>query len=849
MAWTASVGRSHFGHRDAIAFRDAEELRAGLRTSRRGRRAGPAATAPAKVAFAYTGQASQWVGMGEDLYETEPAVRAVLDRCDTLLRKERNGSLLDVIFGRPGATGDLDDPEWKQPAIYALECALTALWSGIGVRPDVVFGHSLGEIAAAHAAGVFSLEDGLRFAAARGALIGALPGEGAMAAVFAPAAGVAAALEQHNASGKGIGLCIAADNGAHQVISGPAAEIAAILERFEAQDIRVARLRKSPAYHSAMVEPALDDLEAVLSTMSFSPPSLAFVSNLTGRAIEPGQTLDAAYWRRQAREPVAFRACVETLAEIGVDALVEIGPHAVLGPMATMSWPESARGGAGAPITLASLRRPSESSPEPAGGDAFVAAVAGAYAAGFPIAFEGLFAGEERCRIQLPGYPFQRQRHWVEAAQAAAREHRPSLAGCAARIAPRRGRVRDGDIRLRPALGEGSPGVRPGRGAGRDVRHDGGHRAVGRARPLGGPGGLPAAQPDDSSTLEGFARTRAIESGRKLQIVFDGADGTSPRRFEVFSRGGEDGWTLHLEGRMSPGGGRPEGGEQVDLENLKAALTPGDVASLYRNKVSTRVVLGPAFRPLQAVWSGAGEAVGEIALPDCLDGGGLDLHPILLDGCFQTVLAARDQARVAGKSTYMPFGWDRLWLAGPPPERIFCHVRMREAARSGYSDEHADDSPEIVKADLSLFDRAGAPIGGVDGFTMKRATRTAMLSASNALKDLLYEVVWREQPLSGGLQSAHFLEGPESIGSRTGTFPDYLEAEGVRPEERAALLGDLDRLGRAYVLAALDRLGWRRSTQARPSRRRPFAANVGCRGSHTGGCSAGCSEFWRRQGY
>ena len=150
---------------------------------------------------------------------------------------------------------------------------------------------------------------------------------------------------------------------------------------------------------------------------------------------------------------------------------------------------------------------------------------------------------------------------------------------------------------------------------------------------------------------------------------------------------------------------RPEGGERVDLEGLIAALTPGDVASLYRNKVSTRVVLGPAFRPLQAVWSGAGEAVGEVALPDCLDGGGLDLHPILLDGCFQTVLAARDQARVAGKSTYMPFGWDRLWLAGPPPERIFCHVRMREAARSGYSDEHADDSPEIVKADLSLFDR------------------------------------------------------------------------------------------------------------------------------------------------
>ena len=810
MAWTAGVGRSHFSHRDAVTFRDAEDLCAGLRTRAEGGE-WPAATAPAKVAFAYTGQASQWVGMGADLYETEPAVRAVLDRCDALLRKERNGSLLDVMFGRPGATGDLDDPEWKQPAIYALECALMALWSGIGVRPDVVFGHSLGEIAAAHAAGVFSLEDGLRFAAARGALIGALPGEGAMAAVFAPAADVAAALEQHNASAKRIGLCIAADNGAHQVISGPAAEIAAILERFEAQDIRVARLRKSPAYHSAMVEPALDDLEAVLSTMSFSPPSLPFVSNLTGRAIEPGQTLDPAYWRRQAREPVAFQACVETLAEIGVDALVEIGPHAVLGPMATLSWPESARGGA-APITLASLRRPSESSPEPAGGDAFVAAVAGAYAAGFPIAFEGLFAGEERCRIQLPGYPFQRQRHWVEAPKRRRQNAGHPLLGVR-HESPRGEAAFETEIFVsdppwvKDHLVFGQvvvPGAMFATMAATVLWGERARSVVLEDCQLHSPMILPQ---EDSQDETG-------ESGRKLQIVFDGADGASPRRFEVFSRGGEDGWTLHLEGRMSPGGGRPEGGERIDLDGLRAALTPGDVASLYRNKVSTRVVLGPAFRPLQAVWSGPGEAVGEVALPDCLDGGGLDLHPILLDGCFQTVLAARDQARVAGKSTYMPFGWDRLWLAGPPPERIFCHVRMREAARSGYSDEHADDSPEIVKADLSLFDPAGAPIGGVDGFTMKRATRTAMLSASHALKDLLYEVVWREQPLSGGLQSAQFLEGPESIRSRTGSFPDYLAAEDVRPEERAALLGDLDRLGGAYVLAALDRLGWRRSAGA-----------------------------------
>ena len=124
--------------------------------------------------------------MGAALYASEPVVRAVLDRCDALLEEKRGASLLDVMLGRPGAAGDLDDPQWKQPAIYALECALAALWASFGIRPDVVIGHSLGEIAAAQTADVFGLEEGLRFAAARGALLGALPGQGAMAAVFAP---------------------------------------------------------------------------------------------------------------------------------------------------------------------------------------------------------------------------------------------------------------------------------------------------------------------------------------------------------------------------------------------------------------------------------------------------------------------------------------------------------------------------------------------------------------------------------------------------------------------------------------------------------------------------------------
>ena len=814
-AWTASVGRSHFAHRAGVVFRDPGSLRDGLRALAGAKEEGPAPRTAAKVAFAYTGQASQWVGMGQDLYEREPVVRAVLDRCDSLLRAERGASLLDVMFGRSGSPADLDDPKWKQPAIYALECALTALWASLGIRPSVVVGHSLGEIAAAQVSGVFGLEDGLRFAAARGSLIGALPGEGAMAAVFAPASRVAEALDERNTSSDGPALSIAADNGAHQVVSGPAAAIDGIVARFEAEEVRARRLRASPAYHSEMVEPALDDLAAALSDIPFSPPSIPFVSNLTGQAVALGETLDAAYWRRQAREPVAFRACIETLADLGVDAIVEIGPHAVLGPMASLAWPETAPGTAGGGlVTFASLRRPSDSSPAPAGGDAFVDAVARAYEAGLPVAFEGLFSGEARRRIALPSYPFQRRRHWIEPPK----QRRPAAGHPLLGV---RHESPHGEVTFETAIFASDPawvsdhrvfgqvvvpGAMFGTMAATVLWGEGAGAVVLEDCQLHSPMICPAEDPGEE----------AGESGRKLQIVFDGSGkATSSRRFEVFSRAeSEEGWTLHLEGRMAPGGREPPAAERVDLEEVKARLTRGDVVSLYRNKVSTRVVLGPSFRPLKDIWSGPGEAVAEVSLPDCLDGSGLDLHPILLDGCFQSVLAARDQARVAGKSTYMPFGWDRLWLAGPPPERVFCHVRMREAAGGGLPQETGDDSPEVVKADLRILAPDGAPLGGVDGFTMKRATRAAMLSASNAVKDLLYEVAWRERDSDEAPRSAGFLVEPETVGARVGSFPDHLAAEGVAAGERAALLDDLDRLGRSFALAAFDALGWRREAGA-----------------------------------
>ena len=809
MAWTAGVGRSHFNHRAGVVFRDAASLREGLRKVAEAD-GGTASRGAATVAFAYGGQASQWPGMGAELHASEPVVRAVLDRCDEVLRQERDASLLDVMFGRPDAMGDLDDPQWKQPAIYALECALAALWTSLGIRPDVVLGHSLGEIAAAHAAGVFGLEDGLRLAAVRGELVGALPGEGAMGAVFAPAGHVAKALDEHNAASGGIGLCIAADNGAHQVVSGPAAEVSAILERLEADGIRVARLRRSPAYHSAMIEPALDDLEEALSKLSFSPPSLPFVSNLSGGVVEEGGALDAAYWRRQMRAPVAFRACVETLAGLGVDALVEIGPHSVLGPMTTLAWPESA-GAPEAPVALSSLKRPGRKVSVTEAEDAFFAAVAGAYEAGLPLRFDGLFAGESRRRVALPGYPFRRDRHWIDAPRRrrSSADH-PLLGG--------RHESASGEITFDTELYPSDPAWL------------GDHRVFDR---VVAPGALYGTMAASACTVEGsgpavvedFQMRSALvfpaesgdgdgsgEEGRRLQLLLDGTEEEGARRVRILSRGAtDDEWTLHAEGRVATAAAAdpPPTGATPDLARLRSDLAPVDLPAYYRAKAEVGIDLGPSFRTLEALWAGPGEALGEVALPDSVGRGGLAFHPLVLDGCFQVMGAARETFGSDEDVTYLPFGWERLSVPERLPERLLCHVRMREAAGSAGA-----ELPEVLAADITLCDLGGSPIGTLNGYTVKRATRSALLPAAEGVEELLYEIVWRDQALPPGILAADFLPTPSAAAAVSKPFSRYLAVEGVKVEDETGLQEDMERVSWCYALSALEALGWEREAGA-----------------------------------
>ncbi|MDE0473289.1 MAG: SDR family NAD(P)-dependent oxidoreductase, partial [Gammaproteobacteria bacterium] len=772
LVWTAGTGRSHFTHRAAVPFRDAATLRDQLAGLADGTARATVGSVQ-KVAFAYTGQGSQWVGMGRDLYETEPIARAVMDRCEAVHREHTGESLLDVMFGRGETEADLDLAEWAQPALYALDCALTALWASVGVEPAAVIGHSFGELPAAQAAGVFSLEDGLRLAITRGRLL-AETERGATAAIFAPRDEVESVVHSLNAASARGTLGIASDNGINQVVSGLPDEVEAIAEHFEAEEIRVRRLTVDRLAHSPLLEPVLPALEAFADGIETGPPEVEFVSNVSGALVEPGRALDGAYWRRHTRQPVSFADGVRTLADIGVDTVVEIGPHAVLGPMVAMIWPQPP-GTPGAVVTIPTMLRPEErGGTEAASG--FTEAVAEAYTAGLDLSFEGLFVGEERSRVSIPGYPFQRSRFWFDAPERSRSVRGHPLLG-------QRHESPRGEVSFETEIGPSDPPwLQEHRVFGRVVAPGALYGAMVASALLSE--GLPASM-DELQLHSPLIFPEAVDGEgqvRRLQLVLGRPDAQRVRTIEVFSKGTDTDWTLHARATIPASVARDGAGAPIDIDGTKARMTRGETLPVYETRRRAGIELGAPFRGLTSLWRGSDEALGEIVLPNSVERNAIDVHPLLLDACFQVMSGARETPE-GDTTAYMPFGWERLWLSGPLPQRLVCRAVMREESSRSHT---ADEPAETLKADLLIYGEDGEPVGGISGYTSKRATRGALLAALDTTDDLLYEVIWRERPYG---EPAHPADPSERAANSAGVW--ILAADGGDVAEHvAAALAD-----------------------------------------------------------
>ncbi|MEM9216874.1 MAG: amino acid adenylation domain-containing protein [Cyanobacteria bacterium P01_F01_bin.150] len=419
ICFTANIGRSHFNHRLAIITSDkqeltdklakviAEEAFNGVFSRKLSNSKAP------QIAFLFTGQGSQYINMGRQLYETHPVFRRALDQCDRILQSYLDQSLLEVIY--PENTQDknsslLNQTAYTQPALFAIEYALVQLWQSWGIQPDVVMGHSVGEYVAATVAGVFSLEDGLKLIAHRGRLMQQLPTLGEMVAVMASSKKVNQLIAPYTDK-----VAIAAINGPENiVISGEANAIKTVTDILEIEEINTKQLQVSHAFHSPLMDPMLAEFEAVARQITYNQPRIPLISTLTGTTADDRITT-ASYWVNHVRQPVKFAHSMESLYQQGYQVFLEIGAKPILLGMGKQClpsevgvWLPSVRPKGQAPELIAS------SNPQSDDWQQMLQSLAELYVRGVAVNWSGFDRDSGHNKVVLPTYPFQRERYWIE---------------------------------------------------------------------------------------------------------------------------------------------------------------------------------------------------------------------------------------------------------------------------------------------------------------------------------------------------------------------------------------------------------------------------------------------------
>ena len=413
ICFSANTGRSHFDHRLAIVSPSIGHLREQLGVFIAGfenncllsgkiyQRKHP------KIAFLFTGQGSQYIDMGRQLYETQPTFRKTLDQCDEILRPYLDYPLLWVLYPDltateentkiPNLESQIDETVYTQPILFALEYALFQLWNSWGIEPTVVMGHSVGEYVAATVAGVFSLEDGLKFIAKRASIMQKLPKNGKMIAVMAPEAKVKLAIQPYHQD-----VAIAAINGPENiVISGKQDVINLLGIALEAEGIKTKLLPVSHAFHSPLMQPILDEFAVIAAEIKYAKPRFSLISNVTGQLIDDDITTPQ-YWVNHLCQPVKFADSIHTLQMQGCEVLLEIGPKPIMLGMARQCLPQNT------PLCLPSLQPGQEDWLQ------MLDSLRQMYLQGVAVDWTEFDRDYSRSKVALPTYPFQRQRYWIE---------------------------------------------------------------------------------------------------------------------------------------------------------------------------------------------------------------------------------------------------------------------------------------------------------------------------------------------------------------------------------------------------------------------------------------------------
>nr|WP_285620553.1 type I polyketide synthase [Kineosporia sp. NBRC 101677] len=700
VGWSLATARAHLPERAVLTGSSRDELLTRLDELIAGP-AGEGAVGGDQIAFVFTGQGAQRAGMGQQLYQVYPVYARAFDEVCAALEEHLGGpgSLRDVLL----AGEQIDQTQWAQAGLFALEVALFRLLESWGVQPSAVAGHSIGELAAAHVAGVWSLADAAVVVAARGRLMQALPSGGAMLSVRAGeddvrllTAGIDAQFD---------GLSIAAVNAPDAVVlSGPQEAVAAAEEHLSAQNLRVRRLRVSHAFHSALMEPMLAEFAAVTASVTYAAPRIPLVSTLTGLPAGP-ELLDPAYWVRQVREAVRFSDAVTALRDLGVRTFVEIGPDGVLSGLGAGFAAENE-------AWIPALRRDRD---EP---KTLVSALGAVHTRGGLVDWSVLFAGTGARRVTLPPYAFTRQRYWLEAGSGAADAVGLGQVGAAHPLLGASTTIAAGGVlltgrlslRSQPWLGEhvvAGQVVVPGAALVEMAVRAGDETGQTRVAELVVE--TPLILPPDN-----------VMAGTRVQVTVEPADDNGRSALAIHSQpeGRTGAWTRHATGVLAVPDDVPAPARLTEWPPAGAAET--DLDNFYADLATTGLSYGSLFQGVRRGWRRGDELFAEVALPEQAQLDGFALHPALLDASLH-LLGTSGQP---GEGPLLPFAWTDVMVHATGADTV--RVRLAPAAE-GFSVTLADENGDIVASVASLVLRA-LPADGLTG--------------DKAGQDSLYEVSW-----------------------------------------------------------------------------------------------------------
>jgi acyl transferase domain-containing protein/acyl carrier protein len=774
VAGALALDRARLPHRAVVVAEERDGLLAGLSALERGEPAEGlfrgVAVGGGRTAFLFTGQGAQWAGMGAELQRAFPVFAAALDEVCGVLDPLLGRSLQELMFAAEGSEEEalLGRTQFTQPALFAIEVALFGLVSSFGVKPDFLLGHSVGEIVAAHVAGVLSLHDACALVVARGRLMGALPDGGGMAAVMASEDEVLASLSAFDGR-----LGVAAVNGPEAVVvSGGLDALSEWEGAFAGPEgafvgRKVTRLRVSHAFHSYLMDPMLEEFAGTVKTFSLkgfplSPSSIPIVSNMTGEVA--GEELSTAeYWVDHVRKAVRFCDGVRTLEAAGVTRFLEIGPDGVLSAMAYECLSEDAAERALLTSTMRA-RRPEARE--------LLGLLAQAHIDGVDVDWGAFFQARSDMHVELPTYAFQRRRYWLTSgmgsSDASSLGQSPAehpLLGAALRLAGEEdGWLLTGRISI-----ESHPWLKD-------------HAVMGQVL-MPGTGfvelALAAGQLLGAEVIEELALQAPLLLGQgdvaQIQLTVTEPDPEGRRQLSIYSRpqgdlGGEPsdgGWTLHASGTLREGGAggvedAQDGLDRAGLDALAGPVWPPqgaeevDTEFLYERLAEAGFGYGPSFQGLRKVFATADELFAEVALDEDRqdEARGFCVHPALSDATLHAALIASLDGE-GGGGVGVPFAFSGVRLFG----RGASALRVRLAADP--------DSPETLS--LTAVDEQGGPVFSIEALRTREIDQSQLQRAEGSIEDALYELDWVELPSSpsanGARPSVAVLGAGEAWGS------------------------------------------------------------------------------------